>query len=434
MDGESLAQQILTQLMDKYENSASFRSGKPSMQRVQLSLTDAVMQGYKSGEMDPEMRQALHVELIHLADKGLIELRWVKFEKGNILDKVYLQWDCIDQVYSYLQRISLREELNDFTVEMENWLRAVTDNEVPETWHWLHTWATEVATVVHLRGKIPSSLIPDEPKPRQLLLNSLIGLVQKDQEILPMRLFSKRYLGHSKLFERQVQPYLVRLLRKYSWRFDENFDPDAINDDSVLLREVGIETAHEDIAFCGPIRFQYDPQNSIVDTNIFPHGLAIDSADVGQIQILNLSVSRILTIENKANYRFYVRNERRQDELVIYLGGFASPGQRRFIRLLRSYAEHNCSVPPTFQHWGDLDYGGILILQHLQNTCWPEVQPWRMNSELLDKFADLVEPFESIYRDKLKRLLENEKYRWAHPLLEKILEIGGTLEQEAILL
>jgi hypothetical protein len=91
-------------------------------------------------------------------------------------------------------------------------------------------------------------------------------------------------------------------------------------------------------------------------------------------------------------------------------------------------------VPPTFQHWGDLDYGGILILQHLQNTCWPEVQPWRMNPELLDKFADLVEPFESIYRDKLKRLLENEKYRWAHPLLEKILEIGGTLEQEAILL
>lgn len=170
-----------------------------------------------------------------------------------------------------------------------------------------------------------------------------------------------------------------------------------------------LETAHEDITFYGPIRFQYDDQKSIVDANIFPHGLAIDSADVGQIQILNLPVSRILTIENKTNYRFYVCNERRPDELVIYLGGFASPGQRRFIRLLRSYAENRKSELPTFQHWGDLDYGGILILQHLQNTCWPEVQPWRMNPELLDKFADLVEPFESIYRDKLKRLLENEK-------------------------
>jgi hypothetical protein len=537
--GESLARGVLSALLDKYENSEAFRKGEPTQARIQLRFTDSLVPGYASGRLDPDDRTALHHTLVTMADSGFIDLKWVKFEEGNILERVYLKWERIHDIYAYLGRTPQRQKLSAFTAEMEQWLEGLVGEDLPgegaggerfvdrewpgegevrpgegedllddglpgggeglldddlpggserlphgglaEAWRFLLNWADDVLSFVHERGRIPSSLIPEEDGTRALLLRALAGLVRMRERSLPVRLFSKRELGNSKVFEKQVQSHVIRLVRRY-WSVGHPQDIEAPDDDATLLRELGIESGHEDITFCGPIRLRYQGTEATeateeIDASVFPYGLAIDASDVHRITITEARVSRILTIENKANYRAYVRHHRQSDELVVYLGGFASPAQRVFLRLLRDFLRGRVSEvgqesvalgtmsvraldragcdlaaldlagldkglsradasdqPTVLHHWGDLDYGGILILQNLRNSCWPEAVPWRMEPELLDEYIDYVESIDDAYRTKLERLLESDVYAWAHPLIQRILTLGATLEQEALLL
>jgi hypothetical protein len=425
-----LALRVLSTLLDKYERSQAFLRNEAQQRRIQVRLTDAVVPGYVSGWFDPDARHALHAGLQRFAEEGLIELQWVKFEHGNILDKVYLVWDGIDKAYARLGRTPRREELAALADQLRLWLQA---QALLPGWEWIRDWVRDVLEAVEQRGRASVNLLPQDPALRELLLRALSGLIDKGDAVLPMRLFSKRYLGDSKAFERQVQGRLLGMVRKYALPCWGELDPEVLADDADLLRELGIEVTHDDVAFCGPVRFRFAGHSAVVDGRAFPHGLAIDAADAGAIEVVDLPISRILTIENKANYREYVRRERQSEELVVYLGGFASPGQRRFLRRLRAFVETHGLPLPRFHHWGDLDYGGILILQHLRDTCWPEAEPWRMEPEMLDTYASLLEPLDDAYREKLRRLLENDKYRWAWPLVERLLEAGGTLEQEALL-
>ncbi|MCL6443566.1 MAG: DUF2220 domain-containing protein, partial [Alicyclobacillus sp.] len=372
MDGGFFARRVLEDLVDKYEDSEAFRKGEPSKRRIQVKLTNALVPGYTDGSLDPEIRHGFHRSLTRMADDGLIELKWVQFEEGNILDRVYLVWEALDKAYLYLGRTSRRDELQGFVTDMEHWLHALLDGGLPADFQWVRAWVGEAIDTATSRGRIPSNLVPVDADTRKLLQRAIAGLVRKGEKTLPIRLFSKQYLGHSKLFEQQVQAHLIRLVRRY-WPVHHASQPDLPEDDAVLLRELGIEAGHDDIAFCGPICFRYDDQPGDIDASVFPFGLAVDASDVHRIHVTKMAVSRILTIENKANYRTYVRHERSSDELVIYLGGFASPAQRAFLRLFRDVCFEAAHTP--LYHWGDLDYGGILILHHLRQTCWPEAQP-----------------------------------------------------------
>lgn len=447
MDGQTLAKQVLSQLLDKYEDSQAFQRDDVTARRPQVRVTDAVAPGYQSGTLDPDVRRELHAVLTDYMAHGLLELRWVRFEEGNILDRALLEWDGIPMAYELLDRTPRREELAWLKNEIAKWLDGLT---LTEGYAWIGTWAQDVMHAVEVRGRVPAALIPREPEPRGHLLRALAGVVKQHGEPVPMRLFSKRWLGNSKLFETEVRGRFVGVVRRYALPTWTLLDPVAFTDDADLLRELGIEVTQEDVAMCGPIRFGWStpqvgegdapddergqPSGRVVDGRVFPHGFAIDAADVDTLEVLDLPVWRILTIENKANYRYYVRWEKRDDELVIYLGGFASPGQRRLLRKLRNVLEQPCqNGEPRLDHWGDLDYGGVLILQHLRDTCWPEAQPWRMEPKLLDQHAQLREPFDGDYQSKLERLLTDTRYEWARPLLRRMLEVGGILEQESLL-
>jgi hypothetical protein len=438
------AARVLSVLLDKYERSRALTSG-PSARRPQVRMVDGVVPGYASGSLDPDARRTLHQDLARLADAGVVALRWVRFEEGNLLDRVYLEWDGVERAYALTGRTPLRDEMAAVAQEVTAWREREAAKGAPA---WMLQWADDVVAAVRARGRVGSQLFPQDPADRRALLRTLAGLVDKGDEVLPMRLFSTRYLGDSKAFERQVQSRLLGLLQRYAlpaWGVD---DPDVFSDPADLLREVGLEVTHDLITFCGPVVFSFAASAGsapgavaagvvdagTVNAGALPHGVAIDAADVDGLVWQEVRCARILTIENKANYRAYVRRERHPDELVVYLGGFASPGQRRFLRSLRQWLARQGRALPPLDHWGDLDYGGILILQHLRDTCWPEARPWRMETEWLSRHRDRLEPFDDAYREKLARLLEQERYGWARPLLEALLAAGGTLEQEALLI
>lgn len=427
-----LAQAVLHQLLDRLERSRAQAQGgaadgpsRPA-RRIQVRMTDEVVPGYLAGTLDPAARRALHADLARLEADGVIALRWVKFEEGNLLERVYLTPDGMATAYRLLGRRPVRDVLAEVAGELMAW-RASLPHALPPGWSWVDRWLEEVLPALRA-GRAPAHGMPGGVAEVRRLLAVLSGLMQQGGTPVPVRVFSKRCLGDSKAFERYVKARLVSLVRRYAlpvW----GVAPEAYADDAVLLRELGLEVTHDLIAFCGPLRFRLRA-GPVVDAGAFPAGLALDAADVAELMVVDLPVRRVITIENKANYREYVRRERRADEVVVFLGGFASPGQREFLRRLRAAWQHGT---PCLLHWGDLDYGGILILQHLRDTCWPDAQPWRMEPGLLAAYADLLEPFDAAYRRRLEGLRADPRYAWAHPLLDALLSRGGTLEQEALL-
>lgn len=424
---------ILNQLLDRYEASKAFVEDSRTTRPIQLRMTDQVVSGYLSGGLDPDEQRLLHAQLKDWETDGIVALKWVKHEEDNLLERVYLDWDGISRAYETLGRTSLKVQLDDLLAELADWEPKL---DAP----WMSRWLDDVRAQLMTHRRVPTSLIPAEGDRRKLLLAALQGLVDKGDEEMTVRLFSKRYLGSSKAFEQQVQSKLLMLLRKYWWadRMERTGEsPETLleefADDSRLLAELGIETTHEDVVFCGPLVYRADESTPPIDGRWFPLGLGMDTEMVKRMRVLEVPVQRILTIENKANYRHYIRNERNEDELVVYLAGFASPGMRAFLRQLYRHFERSATDLPAFHHWGDLDYGGILILQNLRERVWPGVQPWRMEPERMDEFLDYVEPFTAEYASKLESLLADQRYEWAHPLVRKLLETGGTLEQEAFL-
>ncbi|WP_026976141.1 Wadjet anti-phage system protein JetD domain-containing protein [Alicyclobacillus contaminans] len=423
---------ILNRLLDKYETSAAFLRGERTTRRVQVPMTDAVVPRYRSGGMDPDERKTLHDTLERLERLGWVELDWDRFERGNLLTRVILQWDGIDLVYDGLGRKRKEDVLQSVREELAAYRTRLTP-------HWMQRWLDDVEAAMDAKKAIPESLLPAQPEKRQLLLESLAGLVDKGDEVMAMRLFSKRYLKSSKAFEQGIRSRFESLLRQYWLPTEASAEFRTIEDEaSVLLNEVGIEVAHEDVAFCGPLVLMQNGRR--LDCCAVSTGVAVDAESLGRMDVVEWgAVRRVLSIENKANYRYYVRTDRKPDDLVIYLGGFPSPAKRRFLKKLWDVVRHGClgdsggHAEVVFQHWGDLDYGGILIGQLLRDTVWPDMTPWRMEPKWLDTLADFVEPFTDSYRKKLETLLQQPRYALWYDLIRKLLDVGGTLEQEAFL-
>lgn len=430
--GQHLAHTVLHELVDRYESSTAFVRGEPTTRRIQIAMNDRIIPGYTSGGMDADIRRQLHETLLLWRETGVINIEWARFEQGNLLRRVLLSWDAIAQAYELLGRTPKGDLLQSVETELVSYADTLT-------WPWMQQWMADVRRDLTDRKSIPDALLPADETRRRLLLQSLAGLCAKGDEVLSMRVFSKRYLKNSKRFEREIRSRFTSLLRQYATVDDTSLQEagELTDSDAILLAEVGIEVTHQEISFCGPIVFEQDgAESQQIDCTLFPRGLALDSDVLADMKIVTLPVDRILTIENKANYRHYIRHECKRDELVIYLGGFPSPVMRQFMRRAWQAAQNeNTAVgkPITFAHWGDLDYGGILITQVLRNTVTREFQTWRMEPEWLDKMAAYVEPFEEAYRTRLEGLLGDERYLAWRPLLRKLLEVGGTLEQEAFL-
>jgi len=205
------ASRLLNLLLDRYESSKAFTAGEQTVRRVQVSLTDALFPGYVSGGMDPDDRRNLHGTLREWEQMGLVSLDWVRFEVGNLLRRVYLEWDGMERAYGLLGRVPKQDEVTRVQAELVR-LQAKLAHA------WMQRWMTDVLRAIEERKSIPTTLIPADAERREWLLQSLLGLVDKGDEELPMRLFSKRYLKSSKIFEQHVRTRLSNLLRRY-WFF-----------------------------------------------------------------------------------------------------------------------------------------------------------------------------------------------------------------------
>lgn len=234
------------------------------------------------------------------------------------------------------------------------------------------------------------------------------------------RIFSKRFLSGSKVFENDIQNRVIADARKWNELVDE--DKEVMTDDEVLS-EIGIETYHQELSIKGDLKLELD--GYVIDTSAWRYGTVLNADVLKSAKLLpKQNIEKVVTIENKANFMATAYEE---GTLYIFSHGFFSPKERTFLGKLR---EILVGTNAEYYHSSDLDYGGMRIYTYIKMHIFPELKPLYMDAKTFFRYKERAEQRDENYLEKIRKLDVPEELQ---ELKICILETGSTIEQESML-
>lgn len=400
--------ELLERLIEKYESSKAFTTGSFS-RRIALK---AAGEAWIQERMErPDEKKLLFATLDDLKREGIIDFSWEKYEEGNLVDKIWLvpEENAIQGCYERLGRTPAREKANVLLALIGAYLQRL-DAESAMTC-FLKGYMEELEK----KGQIRHFFTDDELL-NEDLLKCLVYMEQNQGEQME-RLMSSGLYGDSKRFERDIKPRALSILRHIKKEEKEDFPGDE-----ELLREKGIVRWPEILEFTGRLAVCLKNGDTI-DYCTQKYGAYINSETVKQVsEVRPQEIRRVLFIENKANYIWYVAHEKAEDELVVFHGGCYSPVKGRwFQKLYAGCQKQKESVQ--YAHWSDIDVGGFHIFRRLQKNIIPELKPYKMDGETLEKYRDNAMEIKSeSYLKTLQELGQNPEYACFHDVISRMLK------------
>lgn len=413
---------ILYLLLKKYETSKSFKTGEVGLQRPQFAmrkLKDSLAKDYFD-EMDYRKKEWIHQAANELEEQNLIEIKWPK--DGREIDKIFLQPEAIEEAYKRSGIIPRKKRFEEIRIRIK-------PLEV-HPWEWVRTfWSQHEDALSNLQT---AGLQIETPEIYDDLVKTLIYLPQAEEGIMK-RVLSYRLFNDTKHFERNVQSRLVSILKRFG-----NLDLDT---DIEVLDAVGIVENPKISLVSGPLLLKNKGEKMNVSNLSGGIGLSFETIEALEIEEVN--AKGILLIENLTAYHLYLQGYldenipsflRNPDEvLVIYTGGFPHHALRKFLIKLSVYLDKASNAEVNVFHWGDIDYGGIMIFEHLRKNYFDTLTPILMDDATYKKYVKEGVPFSKEYKEKLLALKNDERYQNWWSLIDLLVDKGLRLEQEGIL-
>jgi len=406
---------VLNRLLDKYERSRAYLEGE-SARRIMLKLCSGDMPEYNLE--DTSIRELVNSTVQGLAEDGIVKFEWMKFERGNIIDRV---WLCLDKTYDAYReagRVPKKEKADLVLDGIREFLPSITQP-------WIENFLKEAFDGIDAKKSI-TPYLPGNTDTALAVLKALLAIDHLDGEECPERVFSIKVFGDSKYFERYVKKRIAGIIRQYLVKERDFIERPA---DDEMLAQVGIVKAFEQVEFCGDIsgRLYGKP----VDFSTFRHGIAINSRTVKNLEVTGIGqVKEVLFIENRTNYMEYVSKDKARDQLVIFHGGFYSPIKGEFFTKVYGAGQRTGAE---FYHWGDIDIGGFRMFKRLKENIIPGLKPYLMDKKSFISKERYWLTFNKRYQKALERMLYDRGYLEFHGVIETMLKARARLEQEAFL-
>lgn len=353
-----------------------------------------------------------------LAARGLLEIRWVKHEEGNLVEKVALNGGAVEDVYRCLGR---KPKLTAAT-EVCALARSYSVGSP--------SWAVSFFEYIIARfeyGESVSRYLDIWDIARAELLFKTIRESGRVSEETPRRIFSQKALGHSKAFD-SVAGALTRVVRDFHPAFRCGAEEREGCEQKEVLAELGLVDNPQHLLISGPLRFTVDGR--LIDISAFFPDIGLPAEMVSKMVIEELRVDRVVTVENLTSYYQFARHHAGRF-LVIYLGGYHNSPRRLFLTRLRDHLVA-AGKEAVFYHWGDIDYGGFTIFNHLRSKCSLNLIPLHMDVTTLQRYEKFAMPFDRAYGERLSHLLDREEYHVFHDVIHYMLERKIRLEQECV--
>jgi hypothetical protein len=152
-------------------------------------------------------------------------------------------------------------------------------------------------------------------------------------------------------------------------------------DDSRVMDALGLVRYPQSVLLSGPVHVRR-PDGCYIPGTMSPHASYHPDwfGDLSWIEGVARPV--VLTVENLTSFHRHVREIRQPAVCVVYTGGFPSQGVVDCLKRLVDTSP----VRPRFLHWGDIDVGGLGILETL-DRIFGDVGTHLMGEELLERLG-----------------------------------------------
>jgi len=391
---------ILNTLLDKYEGSSLYKGDNLKDIKVSLRFTKESLPDYFN-EYRAEYKNELNEQCLSLKDSGYIDIKWKKFQEGNIIEKVILNIEKLDSIYNHLKRNS-RKDFENRTIEILLHYCGL-DN-------WLGNFTCQMKAKIEKNISIRRYLDIEDPETTHEVLYMLEKIINQQKEI-PRRVFSVQYFNDSKKLEK-LETRLIRIMTSFG---GFNADMDVLAQANIIKNPGYVYMKGNVVISCS---------GEIIDLKKLYGEIGLSTSLIENLEVKSIGAKRVITIENLTTFHSYIS----KDDFVIYLGGYHNEVRRKFLVKL-----YKSCFDAEFFHWGDIDLGGFRIFNHLKSKTGIPFIPLYMDKSTLLKFKDYLKPIEDMrYIDDLKKLLSQKEYMEFYEVIAYMIENSVKLEQEAL--
>lgn len=393
-------EKILTYLVDNYRKSKKDSGDNKTNRRTQVK-PEKLYKRYNANDGDFEEISKFNQAVERLSKLGFI--RSVKETFGTQIQCIFLVDECIQEAEQYLaERCGYVSK--DMQIEKLRNLVGKYKSASP-------ICEKECARLLE---SIAERKIPKNIDELDDVLKA-IAFIENNQEELYMREMSMKVYGDSKYFENVTLQPVCSILRKYS---NKDFRGGELLDEILLLYHI----AREPQKLCIKGKVIINISGKEVDISGFSEGIEFQASDLMNIQSIKLMVPNFMTIENRASYLRYGRD----DVVVFYLGGYANRYQRDFIKMVYASNTNAC-----FLHFGDIDAGGFWIHHNLCKVTGVNFELFSMSAHELEnrEFASCLHELSGNDRVRLQELKKSDAYE---EVVQYMLRNNVKLEQEIV--
>lgn len=395
-------EKILNKLLDKYDNSFQSRDTTAKARTISLRTDkEKIFEKYWCADCY-NYRPEVHDAVNELSKEGFVLAEYDK--QSEVLKRVTLKLENVGKAFDSLKRSS-RREVTGKEIAFIN-ARLSTFNDVSIAYKYLseikrliesgHSYRSQFRTIDELT-----------------LLSDIVAEIEKNEEEILLRNFSKKKFKDSKIVENNA----ARLLRIFNTFDEKEYVSFAeLCSDHYLVKNKGY--VYVKYGFC----FKLNEQ--IVDLDCLKEDFSFSESAIDKIEIISVNKEKVITIENLTTFHYY--NE--PNSIIIYLGGYHNSVKRKLLEKLYSF-----NPQLKFYHIGDIDWGGFEIFLHLKRKTGINFIPLMMGMEELIKYKGDCSPLTENDRRHLSLLLQNPEAHSFYPVIEFMLKNGYKLEQESLI-
>ncbi len=409
----SIQAEVLTTLVDRYENRRDYSTKYNSPRRTLIKIDAGRFPDYHHPS-DATYRRTFNAEMQQLEKDSLIGLEWVRFSEGEYLQRIVLAEIALPSIYQLLDRRSKIELYRNSEIIVTQWGKTAP----PE----LAQFYSCTLEKLQALDNLPGSLKPSRDKELHDILAGLHAVFEPRDGDIAKRLLSVRLYGDSKRWQ-ALEKQIIAIIKEF-----QLIESGGTEGSAEILAEKGIVDNPGQINLAGPLFFSTSAGQ--VDLQSFYPDLGLSTEMAADLTVDSCPAEAVVTLENKTSFYQYVRCMPAA-HLAIYLGGYHNPPRRKLLQELDRYFKKN-NRRVSFYHWGDLDYGGITIWQSLVEKTGISFQPLFMDEDTYLKHLAYGQPIDDSYCCKLARLLENPALKIFHALIRLMLEYKVRIEQEAV--
>jgi len=379
---------MLHRLLDKYEKSILSKQGSDRNLKIRFKPATEYKEYYENFRA----AQNLNEDVQDYEKQGFVTVQW----QEDDIDEVVLNLEAVNQIYLYLKRSSK----TSFEAEL---LKLISNYKGSS----LDVYLEDIEKRIFNHQSYKLLIFEDLSKQKQLL-DSLREMFLLRNEVLE-RVFSVRVLNDSKAFEKMKSKILM-ILRKY-YLSEEMEDDELLASYYVIKNPTQLIVKGKGTLYIG---------DSVVHLTDFVDGFVISSGQISLIHAIDIPEKTLITVENLTS--FYECHD--DEAMFLYLGGYHNSIRRQFlVKISELYPEL------AFKHFGDIDAGGFLIMNHLKEKTGISFIPVCMDVNTLIKHLDKAHPLTDEDIKRLYRLKDDECFK---NVVQYMLEKNVKLEQENV--